>query len=143
VIEDIESEIDRSPDRDPIYGAINESYGAPQDSVHATNDVAEKTGLPDTRAESAVARTQPITPNDITRRQIRLPKVAKKFFPSRRCDVQVELKGELFRARYNPRIGPHKQWSATLVFKANIARVVRADEVLAVGRGPGGIASLT
>lgn len=82
---------------------------------------------------TALARSQRVTLTDIRAGRIRFPREAKRYFPNKRCEVQVVLQGVRLHARYDPRTGPDKERSAVLlVGRANLERLVRIDEVLSV-----------
>jgi hypothetical protein len=81
----------------------------------------------------ASGRTQRITETDLAHRRIRLPRGIKGLLPACRSQITVELRGTLMKARYDPRKGPDRERSATLVFQQRIANVVGKDEVLQVG----------
>lgn len=88
-------------------------------------------------------RTQRVTAADLAAGRIRLPRAAKRFFPSERVSVEVVLRGERLEGRYDPRRGPDRERSAVLsVDKRTLARLVEANEVLAVTRGPAGVVRL-
>lgn len=88
-------------------------------------------------------RTQPVTKSDLAAGRIRLPRQAKRFFPSERGSVEVVLRGERLSGRYDPRTGPDRERSAVLALgKAALARLVQPDEVLEVTRGTGGVVRL-
>lgn len=92
---------------------------------------------------SAAARSQRVTNADLTAGRIRLPRESKRLFPAEGGTVEIVLRGERIEARYDPRVGPDRARSAVLsVDKDALRRLVRANDVLAVTRGPGGIARL-
>lgn len=83
---------------------------------------------------------QPVTQNDRERGQIRLPRLAKKFFPTEKGDVDVVLKGQRFSAAYDPRLGPDRERSAVLRLGRAVLRTsVAVGERLRVSQGPGGV----
>ncbi|MHB1244605.1 MAG: uracil-DNA glycosylase family protein [Gaiellaceae bacterium] len=93
--------------------------------------------------QTGSARTQRVTRVDLAAGRIRLPREAKRFFPSERGSMEVVLRGERLRGRYDPRTGPDKERSGVLSFgKQALARLVRPDEVLEVVRGTGGVVRL-
>lgn len=83
----------------------------------------------------AAARTQRITAVDIGMGRIRLPRSAKRHFPSSKSEVMVVLHGKQFPASYNPRAGPDRERSAVLSFgRRSLQSLVRPDEILQVVR---------
>jgi hypothetical protein len=89
------------------------------------------------------ARSQRVTATDLTNGRIRLPREAKRFFPSERAEVDVVLRGTRLRARYDPRTGPDRARSAVLsIGREQLTDLVRTNEVLAVSRGLGGVVRL-
>ncbi|MGE5608787.1 MAG: VOC family protein [Bacillota bacterium] len=97
---------------------------------------------PPSHEDGDVGKTQTVTPIDMENRRIRLPRLAKKFFPDHRAEVKVDLRGEVLQARYDPRTGPDRGRSATLVFQKSVAHLVRENERLAVTVGPTGLVCL-
>ena len=93
--------------------------------------------------QAAAARTQRVTQADLAAGRIRLPREAKRFFPSDRGSVEIVLRGERLTGRYDPRTGPDRERSAVLSLeKQALARLVQPDEVLEVARGPAGVVRL-
>lgn len=80
-------------------------------------------------------RTQRVTEIDLAHRRIRLPMTSKKFFPAFKTLVSVDLRGQLCEARYDPRLGPDRPRSATLVFAKSIAHLVEMNETLSIKLG--------
>jgi len=96
-----------------------------------------------TARQASAARTQRVTQADLAAGRIRLPREAKRFFPSERGSVEVVLRGERLTGRYDPRTGPDRDRSAVLrLEKQALARLVGANEVLQVTRGPAGVVRL-
>jgi len=96
-----------------------------------------------TARQASAARTQRVTQSDLAAGRIRLPREAKRFFPSERGSVEVVLRGERLTGRYDPRTGPDRERSAVLILeKQALARLVQRDEVLEVVRGPAGVVRL-
>ena len=86
----------------------------------------------------ALADSQRVTLTDIRAGRIRFPREAKRYFPTKRDNVQVVLRGVKLDARYDPRTGPDKERSAVLlVGKAHLETLVHADEVLSISLGDG------
>lgn len=96
-----------------------------------------------TARQASAAQTQRVTQADLAAGRIRLPREAKRFFPSERGSVEVVLRGERLTGRYDPRTGPDRERSAVLTLeKQALARLVQPDEVLEVVRGPAGVVRL-
>ena len=88
-------------------------------------------------------RTQPVTKADLAAGRIRLPREAKRFFPSERARVEVVVRGIRLTGRYDPRTGPDRERSAVLSLgREALAGLVQANETLRVTRGPAGVALL-
>ena len=93
--------------------------------------------------QTPVARTQRVTQADLAAGRIRLPREAKRFFPSERGSVEVVLRGERLTGRYDPRTGPDRERSAVLILEKHaLGELVQPDEVLDVARGPAGVVRL-
>jgi hypothetical protein len=72
--------------------------------------------------------------------RIRVPRLAKReVFPGEQGEVLVELRGESLVCRWDPRTGPDRERSGVLAVGGELRRLVRADEVLMVGRRDGRI----
>jgi double-stranded uracil-DNA glycosylase len=85
-------------------------------------------------------RTQQITVNDIRTGQIRLPRDAKRFFPTTRSTHEIVLRGMRLTATYDPRVGPDRERSGVLrLDPGTLGSLVRGGEVLIVTRGLGGV----
>jgi len=82
--------------------------------------------------------TQPVTENDLERGQIRLPRAAKRFFPSERGELEVVILGRRVPAVYDPRLGPDRERSAVLRLGQPLRGAVSAGERLTVRTGVGG-----
>ncbi len=88
-------------------------------------------------------RTQRVTPVDLRSGRVRLPRPAKRFFPSERGEVEILLRGRRLRVRYDPRVGPDRGRSAVLSVPREVLEAcVRPNDVLTVSRGLGGVAKL-
>lgn len=79
------------------------------------------------------ARTQRVTPSDVVRGEIRLPRSAKALFPATRGNVNVLFQGTSLNARYDPRTGSKERSARLSVGKATLAGVP-PDSVLRVSR---------
>jgi serine/threonine protein kinase len=88
------------------------------------------------------SRTQRVTAVDLASRRVRLPRGSKHLFPPTRARVQVELRGTLLEASYEPRLGPDRERSGVLSFATDLSHLVRADEVLTVTRSEDGVLRL-
>ncbi|MGH3024846.1 MAG: uracil-DNA glycosylase family protein [Gaiellaceae bacterium] len=90
-------------------------------------------------APGAGERTQRVTDADLNAGRIRLPRKAKRFFPSNPGKVEIVLRGTRLTARYQPRTGPDRPRSGVLsVPRVELSTLVRPNEVLIVSRGLGG-----
>ncbi len=83
--------------------------------------------------------TQRITANDLAHGQIRLPRAAKRFFPSERTTLDVVIKGTRVRATYDPRLGPDRARSAVLRIGSRLRDLVTVDSTMSVSSGPAGV----
>jgi TDG/mug DNA glycosylase family protein len=115
---------------------------APRDE--AVRIDSQLVALLEKRASSLTSgRTQRVTKADLAAGRIRLPREAKRFFPSERREVEVVLRGTRLPARYDPRIGPDRPRSAVLsIGRDQLAELVRPDEVLIISRGLGGVTKI-
>lgn len=102
------------------------------------NTLESVTALPSDNAQS-----HQVTNADLEAGIIRLPRSAKRFFPSVPTDVDVVLRGARADGRYNPRTGPDRDRSALLrVVGVELSDLVRPGDKLRISRGLGGIALL-
>jgi double-stranded uracil-DNA glycosylase len=84
--------------------------------------------------------TQRMTENDREHGQIRLPRLAKRFFPSEKGEIEIVLRGRRLSAVYDPRLGPDRERSAVLrVGRDVLTTSVPAGERLRVSRSRGGV----
>lgn len=89
------------------------------------------------------ARTQPVRASDLERGQIRLPRDAKRFFPTGRGPVEIILRGTRMVCSYDPRTGPDRERSAVLrIGRQALRRVAAQGDVFLVRRGLGGVPQL-
>lgn len=95
--------------------------------------------LPARSSAGEETRTQRVTESDIRAGRIRIPSgPTKRLLPKERGVVEVELRGERFRARWDPRYGPDRERSGVLgVSHARLARLLRPDEVLSASLAGG------
>jgi double-stranded uracil-DNA glycosylase len=94
-------------------------------------------------SDASTERTQTITAADLERGQIRLPRDAKRLFPSEKGSVEIVLRGTRIEASYDPRLGPDRERSAVLrIGRDRLTRLVRQGEALTVSRGLGGVVQL-
>jgi TDG/mug DNA glycosylase family protein len=115
-------------------------YAPAAETDRIDGELRQLLGAPRAEDASLTVRTQRITPTDIERGQIRLPRAAKRFFPRERTIVDVVLRGARISAAYDPRTGPDRERSAVLRVGASELRDrVRPDEILHVSRGLGGV----
>ncbi|MGH3082618.1 MAG: uracil-DNA glycosylase family protein [Gaiellaceae bacterium] len=86
--------------------------------------------------------TQRVTKNDLVKGQIRLPRPAKRFFPSAKGKVEIVLRGTRATATYDPRLGPDRERSAVLRVGPLVRELVEPGSRLVVRQGVGGAAVL-
>jgi hypothetical protein len=86
--------------------------------------------------------TQRVTANDLRAGQIRLPRAAKRFFPTERATVDVVLRGTRLTGTDDPRLGPDRERSGVLRIGKQLSDAVDENEVLTVSRGLAGIVLL-
>lgn len=85
-------------------------------------------------------RTQRVTAADHRAGRIRLPRGAKRFFPTEKGTLEIVLRGKRVKATYDPRVGPDRERSAVLrLGKRELVELVVEGEVLLVSRGLGGV----
>lgn len=78
-----------------------------------------------------VRETQRVTAKDIEAGRVRLPRAAKSLLPAERGDVEVAFRGQLMRARWDPKTEGPKERSGVLAFgRGKLDGLVKADEVL-------------
>lgn len=100
----------------------------PPTSVEASSEAA--TVRP---SDAMGGRTQPVTAVDRDNGRIRVPRHSKRFFPADTADVDVELRGQLVRCRWNPRTGPGKERSGVLtVGNSVLQNLVETGEALLI-----------
>ena len=116
-------------DQEARAGSPAERSGGPAETAEATDG-----GEPEAASERHT--TQPVSKSDLENGRIRVPRGrAKELFPPSRCQVEVELRGEVFECRWDPRYGPDQERSGVLgIGKARLARLVERDEVLRISR---------
>jgi hypothetical protein len=75
-----------------------------------------------------------VTEADVRGGRIRIPRgPTKGLFPTERTDVELELRGERFSARWDPRYGPSQERSGVLgIGRERLARLVGTEEILRV-----------
>ena len=77
--------------------------------------------------------TQPVTPNDMAKGQIRIPQASKYLLPDARGTLNVVLRGHRLESAYDPRNGPDRPRSGVLkVPRALLRDVVEPYERLKV-----------
>lgn len=81
-------------------------------------------------------RSQKVTAADIQGGRIRLPTgETKRLFPAERGHVDVEVRGESFECRWDPRLGPDKERSGVLgITRERAARLLAVGDVLDVAQ---------
>ena len=96
---------------------------------------APKNGRSHTAFGSNSAPSQRVTSADILAGRIRVPSRAKHLFPSDKCGLAINLRGERFNATWNPRMGPDRERSGVIGIPGHaIGRIVPADAVLTISR---------
>ena len=120
-----------------VAGGAATAEPDPAEPMSADLDAGALTPAPTGRAPLAshgrvgVERTQPVTANDIEAGQVRLPRPAKRLLPSKRCDVEVAVRGQPMRARWDPKTEGPKERSGVLRFgRRKLDGLVKPDEVL-------------
>lgn len=100
---------------------------------------ASKAGPPDSAtSDHQMYETQPVTPSDLARGQIRIPKATKPLFPRERAEVSLKLRGVAMLVRYDPRDGPDRGRSGVLrVKKAVLGDLVQPRQRLRVAVSEG------
>lgn len=93
------------------------------------------------RSDDVYTRT--LTEADVEAGSIRLPRGAKRLFPSDPTDVDVIMRGTKARGRYDPRTGPDRERSARLRLRGvRLRALVSPGEKLRITHGPGGVPRL-
>jgi G:T/U-mismatch repair DNA glycosylase len=118
-------------------------YAARREADRNSEELAELLAVPVRRSGADEEETQRITAKDLESGRIRVPRQAKRFFPGERGQIEVVLRGRRLEARYDPRIGPDLERSATIaVGRRALSGLVKEGDVLRVSRGDGGIVHL-
>jgi predicted transcriptional regulator len=90
-----------------------------------------KTTLSELARKSQRGRTQPVTENDLSHGQIRIPQDSKPLLPRVRTTLAVELRGRRLESAYDPRNGPDRSRSGTLrIPRQLLGRLVQPNERL-------------
>lgn len=76
--------------------------------------------------------TQRVTAKDLAAGRIRIPRPGKRYFPSERGQVRLNLRGVPLDVRWDPRMGPPERSGVLSVGKAALSGVVTEDEVLEI-----------
>lgn len=111
---------------------------------------------PGSRAESAPVRDGPngspvapaavtyrLTAQDIQGGRIRIPTASKDLFPPTGAEMDIQVRGTLLTARWDPRPGPGGNGAGMLrVGRPHLQRLVDLNDVLAVTVEPGGLVIL-
>lgn len=84
------------------------------------------------------AQSQNVTDADLGRNQIRFPSNAKQFFPSTKQPVSVRIRGHMLEASWDPRVGPDRERSGILRFKAGDLSGITAGTLFTVERSSTG-----
>jgi hypothetical protein len=90
-------------------------------------------------ADDADHRTQRVTEADVRGGRIRIPRgPTKGLFPTERTDVELEMRGERFSARWDPRYVPSQERSGVLgIGRERLARLVATEEIMRVSAAGG------
>lgn len=73
-----------------------------------------------------------MTAKDLAAGRVRIPRAGKRYFPSERGQVHLNLRGVSLVARWDPRIGPPERSGVLSVGNAVLSDAVTADEVLEI-----------
>lgn len=115
---------------DPMSSADADAPGPPQPGGRAPLVSTGRVGT---------SETQRVTANDIKAGRVRLPRPVKRLLPSDRGDVEVSFRGQLMRARWDPKTEGPKERSGVLAFgRGKLDGLVKADEVLELRHERGG-----
>jgi hypothetical protein len=77
--------------------------------------------------------TQPITPNDLSAGQIRIPQASKQLLPHQKGPLTVVVRGERVATMYDPRNGPDRPRSGVVrIPRATLRGLVQPYERLAI-----------
>lgn len=118
-------------------------YAPAKETARVDRELRDLLGDTKSTPLGASTRTQRVTGKDLERGQIRLPRDAKRFFPSGKANVEIVIRGSRAVASYDPRTGPDRERSAVLrLGKAALSQLVTENEVLVVRRGKGGVPQL-
>jgi TDG/mug DNA glycosylase family protein len=121
---------------------LSSPYAAGGVTARIDGDLQTFLGTANARADDSEP-TQPVTGADIRAGQIRLPRGAKRFFPTAKGELEVVLRGTRLEVTYDPRLGPDRERSGVLrVGRHELAGAVAEGEVLTVTRGLGGVPRL-
>jgi TDG/mug DNA glycosylase family protein len=112
-------------------------YAPGQVTDQIDRELRELLGTAEPVSPAGGERTQRITDNDIACGQIRLPRGAKRFFPSTKGKVEIVLRGRRATATYDPRMGPDRERSAVLRV-GELVRELEPGSRLLVRQGVGG-----
>jgi hypothetical protein len=124
-----------------IVGATGDVAGSRAASVAPRGSAAPGRASSSSRpegtssADPSRAPSQRVTAKDLEAGRVRLPRAAKRLFPSERTYETVLVRGQELRARWDPRSGPNQERSGVLAFgKGALDDIVAIDEVLTVRR---------
>jgi TDG/mug DNA glycosylase family protein len=114
-------------------------YAAARETKRVDDQLMRVLGHQRGGTDASAVRTQRVTANDLARGQIRLPREAKRFFPSDRQELEVILRGRRLISAYDPRTGPNRERSGVLRIGGELRDLVAENETLRVARGLAGI----
>jgi hypothetical protein len=124
-----------------IVGATGDVASSRAASAAPRRSAPRGRASPPSRPEGASAigpsraPSQRVTAKDLEAGRVRLPRAAKRLFPSQRTYETVLVRGQELRARWDPRSGPDQERSGVLAFgKGALDDIVAIDEVLTVRR---------
>lgn len=112
----------------------------PRGSVHQEGqgeEAVEHKERPALPIDGGTGRTQRVTQADLGAGRIRIPGVAKHFFPSERLYIDIRLRSEVLTVRWDPRFGPPAKSGTLGIGRAKLASVVQPNETLTIRRNSG------
>jgi hypothetical protein len=93
---------------------------------------------------SGTALSQPLRPSDLASGRVRFAAAAKPAFPAAAGELDIVLRGVPVTARWNPRLGPDRERSGTLLVGRDLlANHVSLGDILAASKRDDGAVELT
>ncbi len=121
---------------------LSSPYAAGAETVRIDDELQTLLGTANAQPSDSEP-TLRVTAADIRTGQIRVPRGAKRFFPTTKANLEVVMRGSRLEATYDPRLGPDRERNGVLrVGRHDVAALVHEDEVLTVTRGLGGVPRL-